>query len=145
MQIKSTPHIFALVALLIMILVGQAGAQGFVWCLGEDHSALEYAADKACDTDAQQTGQGGHEGAGLGISLPDEDCGPCFDIATTLDATSGHNHKRYDFSAVVVLPSATQTTPRPLVTQVLAAQGSPRDVPRTSQTILFQRTVVLLT
>lgn len=79
------------------------------------------------------------------LPLQDENCGPCFDVSTSLDATSRHNLKRGDFSGKVGISAAVQASALPIFAYSFTSNLFPRRSARISQTILLQRTVVLLT
>ncbi len=145
MKSKSPSHIFSLVGLLILILAGQAGTQGFFWCLGEGRSALEYAAGQECNPVPQQADHQNHHENTFGLPSQGEDCGPCFDVASTVDAASVRIHGRSDFSGKAESPASAQISPLPEVALTLSVNQPPKHSLSIDQTILFHRTVVLLT
>lgn len=134
----------ALVSLLIVILIGQSGAQGFFWCLGEENAALEYTTGQDC---AQRTLQANQDILGVEAftsSSQGDDCGPCLDISVTLDAASSRFHNLNNFSIEIESAVREHGSPLPKFVLALTVKHPPPYSPSISQTILFHRTVVLL-
>ena len=129
-----------------MFLTGPAGAQAYVWCLGEDgHTALELAADKSCGNGADLQDRGCHGGDAFEPSLQDGGCGPCYDLSTTFDAASRRNQDHFkNFSLQEILPAGDRSFSVPPLGTVLTTNLFPQPPPRIEQTLLAHRTVVLL-
>ena len=144
MKTKPPLHTIALVGLLISILVGQAGAQGFFWCHGEERSVLEYAEGQDCNQGPRQRALENHDGDTFALSLRAEDCGPCIDVAATDDVTFRRSHDRSNLQGKTGLPALALGSLLSEIPRTLAAKRSPQQSPGISQTILFQRTIVLL-
>jgi len=135
----------ALVSLLIFLLTGQIGVQGYVWCLGEDgHAALEYAAGDSCGPGAQTQDRDCHGEGIFDLPSQDEHCGPCLDIPHSLDAASRRTQDHKGFPFHFGFPAMVQGSPVPTFARTLTANLYPQPPPRISQTILSLRTVVLL-
>lgn len=134
----------ALICLLVFVLTGQAGVQGYVWCLGEDgHAVLEYASGKGCGPDwAPQGGPDGHRQAFAHLESGDH-CGPCLDIPTTFEATARRSPSA-KFSAAPAAAAPAFSPPLPAFARAETVSLSPQPPPRPRQSLLFQRTVVLL-
>ena len=141
---KPSKYLALFVGLLVFLFTGQSGVQGYVWCLGEDgHTALEYVENNSC---ASAPTEDCHADEALAHDdLAQEDhCGPCLDIAASLEATSSR-HKLDKFVDVPVgLPVTFQTLSDPLLAKVLTNDLLAQPPPRISQTLLHHRTVVLL-
>jgi len=145
MKTRPSRLIVAFVSLLVFLLSGQAGVQGYVWCLGEDgHAALEYAANAACGQGAEH--QDRACGADETVNLPplQEHCGSCFDIPTSADATSRRLQKNEELPVYVRFPAAFQSSLLPGCVRGLEGNLNLQPPPRISQAILSLRTVVLL-
>ena len=137
----------ALFSLLTFLFTGQAGAQGYIWCLGEDgHSALEYAASDTCGPSPQQLEQTQqcHGEEIRETSAQEEHCGPCYDLPTTFEAASRRTQDRKDFTAQIEFPATIQVASLPTFARTLTSNLYPQPPPRISQAILAHRTVVLL-
>ena len=145
-QKRPSRNIIALIALLVFILTGQSGVQGYVWCLGEDgHAALEYAENDSCSPEV--TAQN-HCSAEQGIALEDhaqeDHCGPCLDIPATLEVTSSR-HKIDQFDLIAPpLAEPTQRWHSPIPQQLVAQKLLAQPPPWLSQSLRSHRTVVLL-
>jgi len=135
----------ALVSLLIFLLTGQIGVQGYVWCLGEDgHAALEYAAGGSCGPGAQPQDQDCHGEVIFDLPSQEEHCGPCLDIPHSLNAISKRTQDHKDFQSHILFQSTAQVSAIPAFSRTLTANLYPQPPPRISQAILSHRTVVLL-
>jgi len=145
MKKRPSRHIIAFVSLLVFLLSGQAGVQGYVWCLGEDgHAALEYPANAACGQGAEH--QGRDCGAEETVNLPPlkEHCGSCLDIPTSADATSRRLQENEELPVHVRFPAAFEASLLPGCVRELEGNLNLQPPPRISQAILSLRTVVLL-
>ncbi|MBW2475928.1 MAG: hypothetical protein JRE63_01235 [Deltaproteobacteria bacterium] len=147
MHSRPSRHIVVFISLLIFMLTGQAGVQGYVWCLGEDgHSALEYAENSTCVTALSSSKQDCHvEVAAADNDLSEADhCGPCLDIPASLEAHSFRYelHKYFDTSAE--LPETVWLSKSAVLLQVVTNDLLSKPPPWISQAILSHRTVVLL-
>jgi len=138
--------IIACLSLTLMFLTGPAGAQAYVWCLGEDgHAALERAADKACAAGADIQDRACHGEGALELSLQKKGCGPCYDLAATFDAASRRIQDHFkSFSPQGNVPAVALVFSSPARVRVLTANLFPQPPPRVDQTLLAHRTVVLL-
>lgn len=145
MQNRPSRKLIALVSLLLFLLCGQAGAQAFVWCIGEDgHAALEYAAGDTCGPTSDVERETCHEEL---IELPaaDEHCGPCTDISPTQEVTSVRSWDPQDFQVpLLALPATLEAPYTPALASLFTASLYPQPPPGPSQTLLCLRTVVLL-
>ena len=147
MHSRPSRHLVVFISLLVFLLTGQAGVQGYVWCLGEDgHTALEYAKNNTCNSGMTSVKQDCHlEAFTVPQDLSDGDhCGPCLDIPASLEAHSFRYelHKYFDTSAELPLTICFSRSPVPV--QVVINDHLDRPPPRISQTLLSHRTVVLL-
>jgi hypothetical protein len=143
---KTTPsrYIVSIVSLMIFLLSGQAGVQGYVLCLGENgHAALEYVDVSGCGAGEQQGHQDCQE-ENRDLHSHEEHCGPCLDLPASLEAASRRTQDHEDLTAQAWFPSALQVSPLPTFIRILTASLYPQPPPRVSQTILAHRTVVLL-
>ncbi|ALC17632.1 hypothetical protein DSOUD_2902 [Desulfuromonas soudanensis] len=146
MRLKLSRHIVAIGSLLLFLLTGQVGVQGYVWCLGDEgHAALESVAGSSC-----APGGNAPNRPCQGDEFPDlfaqqENCGPCFDIPASLEATCRITREQRDLSAPLDLPAILAVSAVPSFARVPLPNRCPPPPPRITQTLLFQRTVVLLT
>jgi len=146
MKSRPSRHILALVSLLVFLLTGQAAAQGYVWCLGEDgHAALEYAASTSCRPAPVEPCRDGHAGGMPGALAGDEHCGPCLDIPAVFDAARRPAQSPREYFPPQAGPAArVEISRHPRCVPLLTADLQPQPPPRISQAILAHRTVVLL-
>lgn len=144
MSQNPSKYLALFVGLLVFFFTGQSGVQGYVWCLGEDgHTALESAENNSC---ASAAAKDCHADQGLAHDdLAQEDhCGPCLDISESLEATSSRHQLDKFVDAPLGLPVTFQTLSDPALAKVLTKNLLAKPPPRTSQTLLHHRTVVLL-
>jgi len=146
MRANRSRHIVALVSLLVFLLAGQAGAQGYVWCLGEDgHTALEYAAGNSCNPDVGDQHSPGFQGDQIGPHSSQEDqCGPCLDVPASLEVASRSADAPKKLKVQIGSPPVVQSAPLRTSPSVFASAPCYQPPPRISQTILLHRTVVFL-
>jgi hypothetical protein len=138
-------HIISLVSLLVFLLTAQTGVQGYVWCLGEDgRSALEYAAVDTCRSGAQPLDQASRWEGIFDFLSQEKRCGPCLDVPFSFDAASRRAQVHKIFPSHIGSPATVQVSPVPNFARVFTTNLYPQPPPRISQTIHFQRTVVLL-
>lgn len=146
MRRQPSRYSVSLIALLIFLLTGQTGVQGYVWCLGEDgHTELEYAEYVTCGSAEAERMQDCHAGDGLTENHVDEDhCGPCLDIPTFLEAASRRNLDDLAFKTPLPVPRFVGITTPAVVQQAFVGNLRAQPPPRISETIRAHRTVVLL-
>lgn len=146
MRANRSRHIVALVSLLVFLLAGQAGAQGYFWCLGEDgQTALEYAAGNSCSPDVRGQQTSGCHGDHIGpLSSQEEHCGPCLDLPATLEVASRGTDAPKKLKVQIGFPPVIQVVPPHTFASVSVSPPCHQPSPRISQTILLQRTVVFL-
>lgn len=139
-------HIVALVSLLIFLLTGQTGVQGYVWCVEEGGKAvLERAENNTCSTDNLLVEEDCHSDEGLLNNLDQDDhCGPCLDIPAVLEVTNSHNQKQKDVVAPAGSLQQQPVLPAPVLVKVLTSDLLSQPPPWLSQTLLAHRTIVLL-
>ena len=137
--------LIALFSLLLFTLCGQAGAQAFVWCIGEDgHAALEYAAGDACGPTSDRERETCHKEL-FELPAADEHCGPCTDISPSLEVTSGRSWDPQDFQApLLALPATLEAPYNQALAGLFTVSLYPQPPPGPNQTLLCLRTVVLL-
>lgn len=145
MHARPPRHIVSLVALLIFLLTGQTGVQGYVWCLGEDgHTALEYAEYVTCGPGDVDADRDCHTGDGLTEHhLGDDHCGPCLDIQTTHDAASRRSQDGEGAPSSITVPVNAGILSATVLQQARTASLLAQPPPRISQAILAHRTTVL--
>ena len=79
----------ALMSLLVVLMTAQAGAQGYVWCVGSDgHSALESAEGDECRGADKDDGKCCSPAGALDLSSGEEESDSCIDIALSFDTVS---------------------------------------------------------
>lgn len=146
MSVNRSRHIVALVSLLVFLLAGQAGAQGYFWCLGEDgHTALEYAAGNSCSPDARDQQRSGCHGDHIGpLSSQEDHCGPCLDLPATLEVASRGTDAPKKLKVQIGTPPVIQVAPLHTFASVFVSPPCHQPPPHISHSILLQRTVVFL-
>lgn len=152
MHKRVSRYIVALIGVLVFLLTGQPGVQGYVWCLGEDgHAALEYAENNTCGPEAVAQEQGCHVDEGLAHDEPgheefgsEDNCGPCLDIPATLEVASSKSQDHKDFHAPVGFPVPEHTLVAAVRAADLPIELLAQPPPRVSQSLRAHRTVVLL-
>ncbi len=131
----------ACLSLLLLLLTGPSGVQGYVWCLGEDgHAAFEEASSGLC-------GPSSHHDHAAEAAAPEVDtdhCGPCLDLSIGPDATSRRLQEPLALALVAV---ASPPLFLPFVADYPSqapAEAEPAIAPLPPLYLLCQRTVVLL-
>jgi len=150
MNIRFPRYFVALISVMVFVLAGQTGVQGYVWCLGENgHAALEHPVAGDCHGAERAQGHCGDEHSS------DEDeafqafcetasCGPCLDLPASIEA----NFRRAgDFDADDILidsPLVGFSFPLALSSNQFIPQLYPQPPPDIDPFLVAHRTVVLL-
>jgi len=146
MRLKLSRHIVAIGSLLLFLLTSQVGVQGYFWCLGDEgHAALESIAGTPCAPWGKAPNQPGHGDEFPNIAAQQENCGSCFDIPASFEATTRITRDHSDLSVPLQRPVAVAVSVIPSFVRIPVPNLCPSPPPRITQTLLFQRTVVLLT
>jgi hypothetical protein len=144
---KMTPYKILIFLLMPVFLVASVvGALGYTWCFGDDgHVDIKYATvDSCCDKGSGSRDAARYEGTTIHQPV-DDHCVSCLDFSTQQDEAAFLKRikKVLSFSAKINAPSSfsmVSTQDAKMVAGHLMSQPQPR----TSQTILAHRTVVLL-
>jgi len=89
----------ALMSLLVILMTAQAGAQGYVWCVGSDgHSALEPAEGDDCRVTGKDDGKCCSPAGALDFFTGEEESDSCIDIALSFDTLSNRHNTQQDLS-----------------------------------------------
>jgi len=145
MPIRSSRYLVAFIGLLVFLLSGQAGVQGYVLCVSESGRIdLETSLDGSCGSKSEKKRHCDTSDSEFTTPFPEENCGPCLDIPATNEITS----RAYKLKNTTFPPASEPITFRVLTSNVSAQTtpvSSPAEIsPWVRQTITNLRTVVLL-
>jgi hypothetical protein len=99
MRFQLTRYMSVLMSLLVVLMTAQAGAQGYVWCVGSDgHSALEPAEGDDCRITGEDDGKCCSPAGALDFASGEEESDSCIDIALSFDAASNRLNILQDLS-----------------------------------------------
>jgi hypothetical protein len=88
-----------LMSLLVILMTAQAGAQGYIWCVGSDgHSALESAEGDDCRVTGKDDEKCCSPAGALDFASGEEENDSCIDIALSFDAASNRLNTHQDLS-----------------------------------------------
>lgn len=145
MRIRSSRYVVAFIGLLVFLLSGQAGVQGYVLCVSDSGDIdLETSLDGSCGSKYETAKHCDSIDYEFAAPLPEENCGPCLDIPATHEITS----RPYKLEKKA-FPQASE----PTTFRISTSNGSVRPEPVRSpaerspwirQSIMTLRTVVLL-
>jgi hypothetical protein len=149
MHIRRLHKLPLLCLLVLCLLTSPASSFGYVWCVSDaGHATLETASDDVCSLDLPTRLVGDFPILTLNADANDCDpypCGPCRDISNTLRWGPASDH---DTETAVSIPASHASVivatllslPDRFLTSRLAADLTPR----TPDSILYHRTIVLL-
>ena len=133
--------------LLATFLVTSVGALlGYVWCVGDDgHVEVTYTVGGDCCADGEEQGTANHYDGPSITQASGDHCGSCLDFSA--QQCEAVFFKRIKRTSLVSLDpvSPNNSLPSTMQSIKLVASLLPQPPPGVAQTILFHRTVVLLT
>ena len=138
-------RIVVFISLLLFLFSGQAGANGFLWCLSDDgHSELKHAHDTCCNV-TQDGCAPCSEQDSPSLAVEGDACSPCRDIAVSCETAFNLNRDKNTPADNAVPPASG------LICATFGFSHPPNyplsfhlPPPRVNQTLLMHRTVVLL-
>jgi hypothetical protein len=144
MRLRTSRYLVAFIGLLVFMFAGQAGVQGYVLCVADGcHVEFEISKNASCDS-AQGQAEDHHspDWELNGVDAEDH-CGPCLDIAATNEFSSTSKQLKN-----IIFPLANLPVAKDVLTFNIIAKSNSRipvqAIPRISQTLLAQSTIVLL-
>jgi len=144
MHLRLPRYFVALISVMVFVLAGQTGVQGYVWCLGENgHAALEHPV--AGDCHGGERAQDEHsDDEAFHAFCEASSCGPCLDLPASVEA----NFRRAgDFEVddiLIDLPLEGFSFPLALSSDQFIPQLFPQPPPDIDPFLVAHRTVVLL-
>jgi len=146
MRVRSSRYIVAFVGLLVFLLSGQVGVQGYVLCVsGKGNIELETSLDGSCGSKYETAKHCDTIDYEFAAPLAGEHCGPCLDIPATHEISS-RLHKLEKKKVLLASEPITSRILTPNISVRTAPARAPSEIsPWVRQSILTQRTVVLLT
>lgn len=145
-MVRLLTKIYVLLLLASFLLSNVAAASGLAFCFADDgHVEIEYTSEEGC-TDSYVIGNGKSDKEIFFGSVPTKShCGPCNDLELTQSETTfakrllKEDVSFSDFSQMDTARHFPGTSAR-----LVLSNFAPQPPPRISQTVLNQRTVVLL-
>jgi hypothetical protein len=149
MHLRLPRYFVALISVMVFVLAGQTGVQGYVWCLGENgHAALEHPV--AGDCHGGERAQDDHCGdehsddEAFHASCEEASCGPCLDLPASVEANFRRAGDVDADDILIDLPLAGFSFPLALSSERFIPQLFPQPPPGIDPFLVSHRTVVLL-
>lgn len=146
MQSRASKILILLLLLPAFLAIGVSEGLGLAWCFGDDgHVMLEFSATDGCDRTPTEATAERHCSGQTDLASTDDHCGPCLDFA--LEQGEALFSKRLDQHTAPAsnnLAIDLQLPPISASARTVVSNLAPQPPPRTPQSILTQRTIVLL-
>jgi len=143
MRMRVSRYFLVLCGLLAYTLTFQAGAHGYVLCLGEDgHVAMEVKAVGACSPESKDTTCEVITDEPLNLDV--DHCPPCLDVTTSHGIALKRGGQGLDIPPMPVASLAVPIPIPPVASSQYSLARSTYELSIVSQTLRAHRTVVLL-
>ena len=143
MRMRLPRYFKALCGLLVYALTVQAGAHGYVLCLGDDgRVAIEVNVNNACGSAAQDSTC--EVITDKPIAFDEDHSLPCLDVTTSRDVALKPNGQSLDIPPVSGATLAAPISAPPAVSSLFRPPQVSHETAHVSQTLRAHRTVVLL-